>query len=571
MYVAISQVAKAIKSLQRFHAFFGVTFLSMKKTGVHIGTPIVWGSEHENALLSRAYSPPGAPAGKKFFLPFGRPEPDTGFWRNPKYSGGSLQSARTREKFNEALEHPSKEEWAFAPDYVATLKNLLPLEGKTQIRLPVFDLAAWLYRDEVIPATLAEVEKKFRNDFELNDPIEYEQLFDATPPNPAQFFSTEPINREELIGLTQGVPDGPSLAGRSEADLIKHLESWILATENLTLPAGFIHTFYTALKAQRFVILAGRPGTGKTAFVRAFFNALNSFFVNTVQLIEVSVSPEFSEADVIGYEKISGGLAATELSRKMFLSGRPNDIYVVLLDEMNLAHVDHYLARLLPAFESDAPVELPGGDSAKNLPSDALLIGTINSYVEETTRLPLSGPVKRRANVIEMPNFLGSLVVNGQREEFEKACHRLLKQTKSRVSKRQRDGLSSVLDEFRSRRVEEAMQIGSELRSPTFMNILWAICGICCLETATAPTFGVIQDVLDYVAMSSTNVARSLSDQIAHKIVPQLNGPVRVARELLKLVEEFDGEAGDYATAKAALVALLHTEDRSSGLVTYTY
>jgi hypothetical protein len=90
------------------------------------------------------------------------------------------------------------------------------------------------------------------------------------------------------------------------------------------------------------------------------------------------------------------------------------------------------------------------------------------------------------------------------------------------VAKRQRDGLSSVLDEFRSLRVEEAMQIGSELRSAAFMDVLWAICGVCCLEAATAPTFGVIQDVLDYVARSSTSVARSLSDQIAHKIVPQL-------------------------------------------------
>ena len=190
------------------------------------------------------------------------------------------------------------------------------------------------------------------------------------------------------------------MLGRTEADLLQHLEHHVTQVEGLTLPTGFVHGFYGALVAQRFVVLAGRPGTGKTAFVRAFAEGLSTFFANAVSLIEVSVGSDFSEADALGYEKISGGLAATELSRKLFLSERPRDIYVVLLDEMNLGQVDHYLARLLPAIESDAKVELPGHGSPSQFPPDAFVVGTVNSFLEESTRAPLSSPVKRRSTEV---------------------------------------------------------------------------------------------------------------------------------------------------------------------------
>ena len=70
-HISAGQLAKAIESLHRFHAFFGVTFLSMKRTGVKVGTPTAWGTQQEDALLEQYYSPPGALPGKPFFVPFG--------------------------------------------------------------------------------------------------------------------------------------------------------------------------------------------------------------------------------------------------------------------------------------------------------------------------------------------------------------------------------------------------------------------------------------------------------------------------------------------------------------------
>lgn len=570
-YISAGQLASSLEKLQPFHAFFGVTFLSMKKTGVAAGTATAWGGQQEEALLRLYFAPAGAPTGKPFCVPFGRRDPESWFWKNAKYSGGTLQRARTTDNFREALERPSAGEWSFTEDYLDKLEAQLPPGARdAKQRIPLFDLAAWLYRGEDLPNSLDEVEAKFRTEFNINE-AELARLFDATRPDKAQYFSPVPVTEEELALLIHGVPPGPSMLGRSEAELIQHLEHWVREEEGLTLPVGFVESFYGALVTQRFVVLAGRPGTGKTAFVRAYTEGLSRFFTSAVSLIEVSVGSDFSDADALGYEKIAGGLAPTELSRKLFLSGRPRDIYVVLLDEMNLSQVDHYLARLLPAIESDANVELPGLSASCPFPPDALVVGTANSFLEESTRIPLSSPVKRRANVIEMPNALGEIVVNNRRPKFDKACIDLLKQTKARVDKRSRDGLSSVLDEFRSQRLTEALADGSDVRSTAFGDLLWSVCQICAKSELTSLSFGVVQDILDYVAMSGRPWRVALSEQVAQKVVPQLSGPSAVCEELLAFVTDTDGGSGEFDVAMSALQALLRTKDAGTGYVLFRY
>jgi hypothetical protein len=565
-YISVSQLTKALESLQRFHAFFGVTLLSMKQTGVSVGSATIWGSQQEEALLGKYFSPPGAPPGKPYCVPFGRKDPVNWFWKNAKYSGGTLQSARSRDAYSEALVHPTDKEWAFDPDYIEKLAKLLP----AGVRLPVFDLAAWLYRSIELPASLDEVEERFREEFRI-DNTEYQRLFDSTRPDASHYFSPTLIQEEEVANLIHGVPPGPTMAGRTEEDLLRHIEHWVMVEEGLALPPGFVSSFYSALLTQRFVILAGRPGTGKTAFVRAYSNALKEFFANTVELVEVSVGSDFSESDVLGYEKISGGLSSTELSETVFLSERPKDIYVVLLDEMNLSQVDHYLARLLPALESDAHVSLPGKKMSVALPADFFVVGTVNSFIEEPTRFQLSSPVKRRANIIEMPNALDRLVATDRREEFDKACIDLIRQTRKRIERRGKGGFASVLDSFRLERLNAALQPESELRSTAFGNALWGLCKICAGNESTSLTFGVVQDVLDYAAMSGRTWEASLAEQIAFKLVPQLSGPSSVGEELLTFIIAIAEGNSAFDVAISSLKALLRTKDVGTGYVVYRY
>jgi hypothetical protein len=112
---------------------------------------------------------------------------------------------------------------------------------------------------------------------------------------------------------------------------------------------------------------------------------------------------------------------------------QPDRLFFVLLDEMNLAPVEHYLAEILSAMEefragsSDVriPLYVQGADPVNadewphelRYPPNLGLIGTVN--MDETTR-PLSERVLDRANVVQLSvqwtnrHHLGGPVGTGQ-------------------------------------------------------------------------------------------------------------------------------------------------------------
>jgi 5-methylcytosine-specific restriction protein B len=83
----------------------------------------------------------------------------------------------------------------------------------------------------------------------------------------------------------------------------------------------------------------------------------------------------------------------------------PDLPHFLILDEMNLSHVERYFADFLSAMESKEPIFLHSGDSDHNgipssivLPNNLFIIGTVN--IDETTYM-FSPKVLDRANVIE--------------------------------------------------------------------------------------------------------------------------------------------------------------------------
>ena len=122
-------------------------------------------------------------------------------------------------------------------------------------------------------------------------------------------------------------------------------------------------------------------------------------------------------ADWTGNENILGypnGLDASQYVTKQALDlihradETPDIPHFLILDEMNLSHVERYFADLLSAIESDEPLQLHhdenrlgNGRSIKptiTLPKNLFIIGTVN--VDETTYM-FSPKVLDRANVIE--------------------------------------------------------------------------------------------------------------------------------------------------------------------------
>ncbi|MBQ2832751.1 McrB family protein [Methanobrevibacter sp.] len=76
----------------------------------------------------------------------------------------------------------------------------------------------------------------------------------------------------------------------------------------------------------------------------------------------------------------------------------PRNPYFLILDEMNLSHVERYFADFLSSIESGEEIPLYGNDESLKLPDNLFTIGTVN--VDETTYM-FSPKVLDRANTIE--------------------------------------------------------------------------------------------------------------------------------------------------------------------------
>ena len=76
----------------------------------------------------------------------------------------------------------------------------------------------------------------------------------------------------------------------------------------------------------------------------------------------------------------------------------PENPYFLILDEMNLSHVERYFADFLSAIESGEEIPLYGNNEILELPKNLFIIGTVN--VDETTYM-FSPKVLDRANTIE--------------------------------------------------------------------------------------------------------------------------------------------------------------------------
>lgn len=178
-----------------------------------------------------------------------------------------------------------------------------------------------------------------------------------------------------------------------------------LMRSDLTFSQPFVRRFVASLLAKRFVILTGLSGSGKTRLAQAFaqWATPNRAFY---ELVAVGADWTGNE-NIVGYpDRLNGGYVRTSTLNLMLHAREYRDTpHVLILDEMNLSHVERYFADLLSAIESGEPMvlhnedrDLSGVPPRLTLPDNLFVIGTIN--VDETTYL-FSPKVLDRANVIE--------------------------------------------------------------------------------------------------------------------------------------------------------------------------
>ncbi len=221
---------------------------------------------------------------------------------------------------------------------------------------------------------------------------------------------------EKYIELKSQYPDtSPAFEVNEEQetilpmqDVVNHIYSYI-TSKGFYYEKEEVTNLFLALKTKPFVIISGISGTGKTKIVQWLAESVGATERNG-QFTLIPVRPDWSDgSDLLGYVDISGVFKEGPLTRIVESAiSNPNRPYFALLDEMNLARVEHYFSDILSVMESrkrengqlvSSPLlsrELTGRDIY--LPSNLYIIGTVN--MDETTH-PFSKKVLDRANTIE--------------------------------------------------------------------------------------------------------------------------------------------------------------------------
>ncbi|RIH86876.1 McrB family protein [Calidithermus roseus] len=173
-----------------------------------------------------------------------------------------------------------------------------------------------------------------------------------------------------------------------------------------------------ALQTKRLLILSGLSGTGKTQLALRVGEYLG-------EAVVIPVKPDWTDTrGVLGYvNPLSGDYQLTPALRFILQAARQPDLpHFLILDEMNLAHVERYFADFLSALESGEPIPLhlsadverqQGIPSSLRLPENLWVIGTVN--VDETT-YAFSPKVLDRAFVIELNDVDLAGYLNGALE-----------------------------------------------------------------------------------------------------------------------------------------------------------
>ena len=114
-----------------------------------------------------------------------------------------------------------------------------------------------------------------------------------------------------------------------------------------------IRRFIAGMAVSKILILQGMSGTGKTSMAHAF----GSFVDNTSTVIPVQ--PMWKErTDLLGYyNEFTKRFNETVLLEKMYEANYSKDMYITVLDEMNIARVEYYFAEFLSLLELPNPDE----------------------------------------------------------------------------------------------------------------------------------------------------------------------------------------------------------------------
>lgn len=285
----------------------------------------------------------------------------------------------------------------------------------------LIDLGIWLHRgldveplqeggkDLVEALTVRTREVLGLTDAELDGLFLLESDLDAqlatvpTVVEPAAYLPVPPVQSKKAA-----TPTTATAAEGIENGIVDHVVEFV-AAKGFVFDPWQIAAFITAVRTKPFVILAGISGTGKTKLPKLIAEATGA------QFYRIPVRPDWTDSsELLGYERLGSGQTFVPghlLRVAQKAQQNPDQQFFVLLDEMNVARVEYYLAEVLSHIEeresqpdgsiASDPLLPHASDSdwsSIRLPGNLTIIGSVN--MDETT-FGFSRKVLDRSFVIE--------------------------------------------------------------------------------------------------------------------------------------------------------------------------
>lgn len=305
----------------------------------------------------------------------------------------------------------------------------------------------------------------------------------------------------------------------------------------------FSNRFIVSLLAKPFVILTGNSGTGKTRISEQFAKYLEVELKNGEKnWLIVPVGADWTDnIKVLGFYNplADNGKGKYEKTKILELIENANDNdkvpFFLILDEMNLSHVERYFSDFLSHMErTGSLLEIDGYPGKLKYPDNLFVVGTVN--IDETTYM-FSPKVLDRANVIEFkPDksevlnlFSADVVKNEIIPEKNGTSEAFLK-----LSREIRNGKFDVHTEDATDAVELLMQK---------FEALYVIMEQQGFEFA----FRTVKEIKQYISASyeicddknSFNLGSAIDEQIVQKIMPKIHGNKKEIGKLLDELEQF--------------------------------
>lgn len=339
---------------------------------------------------------------------------------------------------------------------------------------------------------------------------------------------------------------------------------------------SFAQRYINSLIAKPFVILTGNSGTGKTRIAKQFSQYLERIVNGKRNWLIVPVGADWTDnTKMLGfYNPLEEKYVSTPtLDFILDACKNPRVPYFLILDEMNLSHVERYFSDFLSAMESDE--EIPLYKLSKDieneeeldvviperirLPKNLFVTGTVN--IDETTYM-FSPKVLDRSNVVEFkPEKDDVLAIMTGASEI------------SNISPAEfgvAEGFTSLAAEIRNGACDVEQDTLEQVKD--FLEGIYEILQ----ESGFEFAYRTVKEIRQYFAAAHElqkddfKLTKTMDEQIVQKILPKIYGDRKQIGDLLKVLEE-KCRAGMGESDEEMTLSLNKIEQMKSRLDKYQY